>query len=267
MPRKESTPQAPTISTNEEQASVIVTPSDDSTKMVIKYLDLEDQINSITASKINHQWSLNKQVQGITIEPNTGKVEISYQATQPESDIIATETKGNSDESGESKTVMPRKEDIPEPPTVSANVEQANVNVVPNDDSTKVIVNYTNTEGQIISINANKEGTAWRLDKQEEGITINENTGELTISYTAAQPESEVTASEIKGNSDASALSKVKMPRKESTPEAPTVNTDDVETNVSILPNDESTKLEINFKNKEGQSSKITATKEGGFGI
>lgn len=162
---------------------------------------------------------------------------------------------------------MPRKEDIPEPPTVSANVEQANVNVVPNDDSTKVIVNYTNTEGQIISINANKEGTAWRLDKQEEGITINENTGELTISYTAAQPESEVTASEIKGNSDASALSKVKMPRKESTPEAPTVNTDDVETNVSILPNDESTKLEINFKNKEGQSSKITATKEGGFGI
>ena len=265
MPRKESTPQAPTISTNEEQASVIVTPSDDSTKMVIKYLDLEDQINSITASKINHQWSLNKQVQGITIEPNTGKVEISYQATQPESDIIATETKGNSDESGESKTVMPRKEDIPEPPTVSANVEQANVNVVPNDDSTKVIVNYTNTEGQIISINANKEGTAWRLDKQEEGITINENTGELTISYTAAQPESEVTASEIKGNSDASALSKVKMPRKESTPEAPTVNTDDVETNVSILPNDESTKLEINFKNKEGQSSKITATKEGGI--
>ncbi|MFL0594865.1 SasC/FmtB family protein [Staphylococcus caprae] len=265
MPRKESTPQAPTISTNEEQASVIVTPSDDSTKMVIKYLDLEDQINSITASKINHQWSLNKQVQGITIEPNTGKVEISYQATQPESDIIATETKGNSDVSGESKTVMPRKEDTPEPPTVSANVEQANVNVVPNDDSTKVIVNYTNTEGQIISINANKEGTAWRLDKQEEGITINENTGELTISYTAVQPESEVTASEIKGNSDASALSKVKMPRKESTPEAPTVNTDDVETNVSILPNDESTKLEINFKNKEGQSSKITATKEGGI--
>ena len=46
-------------------------------------------------------------------------MEISYQATQPESDIIATETKGNSDESGESKTVMPRKEDIPEPPTVA----------------------------------------------------------------------------------------------------------------------------------------------------
>ena len=57
------------------------------------------------------------------------------------------------------------------------------------------------------------------------------------------------------------------MPRKESTPEAPTVSTDDVETNVSILPNDESTKLEINFTNKEGQSSKITAIKEGRFGI
>ncbi|MDI9231401.1 SasC/FmtB family protein [Staphylococcus caprae] len=262
MPRKESTPQAPTISTNEEQASVIVTPSDESTKMVIKYLDLEDQINSITASKINHQWSLNKEVQGITIEPNTGKVEISYQATQPESDIIATETKGNSDESGESQTIMPRKEATPEPPTVRANVEQANVNVVPNDESTKVIVQFINKDGKLETAITTKEGAIWSIDKEVPGITLDTTTGQVIISHTAVQAESEVTASETKGNSDSSGLNKVTMPRKESTPDAPTVNANEAQANVSILPNGESTKLEINFTNKEGKTTTVIATKE-----
>ena len=40
------------------------------------------------------------------------------------------------------------------------------------------------------------------------------------------------------------------MPRKESTPDAPTVNANEAQANVSILPNGESTKLEINFTNK-----------------
>ena len=204
MPRKEQTPPAPTIIADVERASVSVIPNDESTKVVIKYLDLEDQISTITASKINHQWSLNKVVPGITIEPNSGKVEISYQATQPESDIIATEIKGNSDESGEGKTVMPRKESTPEPPTVSANEMQASVSIVPAVESDKLKVHYTNKDGQASILIATKEGSTWTLDKQESGITLDTNTGEVTISYSAVQPESEITASETKANSDES---------------------------------------------------------------
>ncbi|PAK63634.1 YSIRK signal domain/LPXTG anchor domain surface protein [Staphylococcus caprae] len=263
MPRKEQTPPAPTIIADVERASVSVIPNDESTKVVIKYLDLEDQISTITASKINHQWSLNKVVPGITIEPNSGKVEISYQATQPESDIIATEIKGNSDESGEGKTVMPRKESTPEPPTVSANEMQASVSIVPAVESDKLKVHYTNKDGQASILIATKEGSTWTLDKQESGITLDTNTGEVTISYSAVQPESEITASETKANSDESEVSKVTMPRKESTPEAPTVNANEAQANVSILPNDDSTKLEIHYTNKDGQASAIIVTKEG----
>ena len=266
MPRKEQTPPAPTIIADVERASVSVIPNDESTKVVIKYLDLEDQISTITASKINHQWSLNKVVPGITIEPNSGKVEISYQATQPESDIIATEIKGNSDESGEGKTVMPRKESTPEPPTVSANEMQASVSIVPAVESDKLKVHYTNKDGQASILIATKEGSTWTLDKQESGITLDTNTGEVTISYSAVQPESEITASETKANSDESEVSKVTMPRKESTPEAPTVNANEAQANVSILPNDDSTKLEIHYTNKDGQASAIIVTKEGQVG-
>lgn len=101
------------------------------------------------------------------------------------------------------------------------------------------------------------------LDKQESGITLDTNTGEVTISYSAVQPESEITASETKANSDESEVSKVTMPRKESTPEAPTVNANEAQANVSILPNDDSTKLEIHYTNKDGQASAIIVTKEG----
>ena len=56
------------------------------------------------------------------------------------------------------------------------------------------------------------------------------------------------------------------MPRKESTPDAPTVNANEAQANVSILPNGESTKLEINFTNKEGQTTTVIATKKNKIG-
>ena len=74
----------------------------------------------------------NKQVQGITIEPNTGKVEISYQHNQKVT-LSQQKQKAIVMKVEKVKQLCQRKEDIP-PPTVSANVEQANVNVV-NDDS------------------------------------------------------------------------------------------------------------------------------------
>ena len=39
----------------------------------------------------------------INIDDHTGKVTVGYQAVQAESEIVATETKGNSDSSSESK--------------------------------------------------------------------------------------------------------------------------------------------------------------------
>ena len=44
------------------------------------------------------------------IDDRTGKVTIGHQVVQAESEIIATEIKGNSDSSPESKVTMPRKE-------------------------------------------------------------------------------------------------------------------------------------------------------------
>ncbi|WP_222126309.1 hypothetical protein, partial [Rothia kristinae] len=72
---------------------------------------------TLVASKNESSWTLNKQIDHVNIDENSGKVTIGYQAVQPESEVIATETKGNSDESAESRVTMPRKEATPIPPT------------------------------------------------------------------------------------------------------------------------------------------------------
>ncbi|MDS4034259.1 LPXTG cell wall anchor domain-containing protein [Staphylococcus capitis] len=263
MPRKEATPDAPTIEASEEQVNVEVTPKDESTKLVINYTNPEGQTDSIIASKNGETWSLNKEVPYIQLNETTGKVTIGYKAVRAESEVVATETKGNSDTSVENKINMPRKEVMPDSPVIEADEEHANVEVTPKDESTKLVINYTNPEGQTDSIIASKNGETWSLNKGVPYIQLNETTGKVTIGYQAVQSASEVEATETKGNSDASAKSKVTIPRKGATPDTPTIEASEEQVNVEVTPKDEATKLVINYTNPEGQSDSIIASKNG----
>ncbi|MDS3995222.1 LPXTG cell wall anchor domain-containing protein [Staphylococcus capitis] len=263
MPRKEATPDAPTIEASEEQVNVEVTPKDESTKLVINYTNPEGQTDSIIASKNGETWSLNKEVPYIQLNETTGKVTISYKAVRAESEVVATETKGNSDTSVENKINMPRKEVMPDSPVIEADEEHANVEVTPKDESTKLVINYTNPEGQTDSIIASKNGETWSLNKGVPYIQLNETTGKVTIGYQAVQSASEVEATETKGNSDASAKSKVTIPRKGATPDTPTIEASEEQVNVEVTPKDEATKLVINYTNPEGQTDSIIASKNG----
>ncbi|WP_157946444.1 SasC/FmtB family protein [Staphylococcus capitis] len=263
MPRKESTPDSPTIEASEEHASVKVTPKGESTKLIINYTNSEGQPDSIIASKKEGTWSLNKETPHIEINDHTGKVTIGYQAVQAESEIVATETKGNSDASAESKINMPRKEVTPDSPVIEANEERVNVEVTPKGESTKLVINYTNSDGQPDTIIASKDGFTWSLSKDITGITIKPATGKVTIDYHVVYPESEITASEVHGNSDHSKLNSVIMPRKENAPEPPIVTVNEKEATVIIKPKIEATKVEITFKNKKGKSTYINVYKNG----
>ena len=263
MPRKETTPEAPDIVASVEHANVKVTPKGEVTKLVINYTNPEDQRVTINASNNGGIWSLNKNVSHIEVDEATGKVTIGYQAVQVESEIIATEIKGNSDSSPESKVTMPRKETTPDSPAIEASEEYINVEVTPKDESTKLVINYTNPEGHSDSIIANKNGGAWLLNKQVPHIVIDDRTGKVTIGHQVVQAESEIIATEIKGNSDSSPESKVTMPRKETTPHSPTIEANEEQVNVEVTPKDESTKLVINYTNTEGQSDTIIVSKNG----
>ncbi|MEN2035656.1 MULTISPECIES: SasC/FmtB family protein [Staphylococcus] len=264
MPRKETKPEAPDIESNVEHVNVEVTPKDESTKLEVKYTDTNGQPSSIIANKNGEVWALNKEVPHIELDETTGKVTVGYQAVQAESEIVATETKGNSDSSSESNLKMPRKETTPEAPDIVASVEHANVKVTPKGEVTKLVINYTNPEDQRVTINASNNGGIWSLNKNVSHIEVDEATGKVTIGYQAVQVESEIIATEIKGNSDSSPESKVTMPRKETTPDSPAIEASEEYINVEVTPKDESTKLVINYTNPEGHSDSIIANKNGG---
>ena len=261
MPRKEATPIPPTLEASVQEASVTVTPNENATKVFIKYLDINDEISTIIASKINQQWTLNKDNFGIKINPLTGKVIISYVAVQPESDVIAIESQGNSDLSEESRIIMPTKEEPPEPPILESDSIEAKVNIFPNDEATRIVIMYTSLEGQEATLVASKNESSWTLNKQIDHVNIDENSGKVTIGYQAVQPESEVIATETKGNSDASAESRVTMPRKEATPHSPIVETNEERVNVVIAPNGEATQIAIKYRTPDGQETTLIASK------
>nr|WP_257176164.1 SasC/FmtB family protein [Staphylococcus capitis] len=263
MPRKEVTPESPAIESNEEHVNVEVTPKGESTKLVINYTNSEGQPDSIIAIKKEEIWSLNKEVPHIQLDEYTGKVTLGHPAVQAESEIVATETKGNSNTSAESKVTMPRKESTPDSPTIEANEERVNVEVTPKGESTKLVINYTNSDGQPDSIIASKKEGTWSLNKETPHIEIDDHTGKVTIGYQDVQTESEIVATETKGNSDTSPESKINMPRKEATPDAPIVEKDESKVNVSIIPSGLSTKMEIDYTNPEGKSDTIIARKDG----
>ncbi|EFS16970.1 LPXTG cell wall anchor domain-containing protein [Staphylococcus capitis] len=263
MPRKEVAPDGPTLTSDYDNVSVSISPSNKSDKMTIKYLDVNDQIATAIATKTNQNWSLNNDILGFSINSQTGKVTISHVAVQPESDIIATESGGNSDDSIAKHIIMPAKETKPEPPVVQSNINVPNVEIIPHHDVTKLDIHYTDIEGQPAIITATKVGKLWNINKNISNIELDESTGKVTIGYQTVQAASEVEATETKGNSDASAKSKVTMPRKEATPDAPTIEASEEQVNVEVTPKDEATKLVINYTNPEGQSDSIIASKNG----
>ncbi|MCG2197913.1 LPXTG cell wall anchor domain-containing protein [Staphylococcus epidermidis] len=261
MPRKEATPIPPTLEASVQEASVTVTPNENATKVFIKYLDINDEISTIIASKNESSWTLNKDNFGIKIDPLTGKVIISYVAVQPESDVIAKESQGNSDLSEESRIIMPTKEEIPEPPILEADSIEAKVNIFPNDEATRVVIMYTSLDGQESTLVASKTNQQWTLNKQIDYVNVDENSGKVTMGYQAVQPESEIIATETKGNSDASAESRVTMPRKEATPLSPIVEANEERVNVTIVPNGEATQIAIKYRTPDGQEATFIASK------
>ncbi|MCO6256708.1 SasC/FmtB family protein [Staphylococcus epidermidis] len=260
MPRKEATPLSPIVEANEERVNVVIAPNGEATQIAVKYRTPDGQEATLVASKNESSWTLNKQIDHVNIDENSGKVTIGYQAVQPESEIIATETKGNSDASAESRITMPRKEATPHSPIVEANEEHVNVTIAPNGETTQIAVKYRTPDGQEATLIASKNESSWTLNKQIDHVNIDENSGKVTIGYQAVQPESEVIATETKGNSDASAESRISMPVKEKTPAPPISIINESNASVEIIPQVNVTQLSLQYIDAKGQQQNLIAT-------
>ncbi|EHJ07431.1 cell wall surface anchor family protein, partial [Staphylococcus simiae CCM 7213 = CCUG 51256] len=93
------------------------------------------------------------------------------------------------------------------------------------------------------------------------GMSINDRTGAVTVEHTAVQPNSEVKATAVKGNSDSSSETQVTIPVKEATPASPTVTADEPTASVVITPQGDITSMTIKYVDTAGTDQTISATK------
>ncbi|MCR1797845.1 energy transducer TonB, partial [Staphylococcus warneri] len=262
VPMKEATPTAPVVTQDETNASVTVTPQGDADKMTVHYVAPNGDAKEVIATKVGNQWTLNETPTGISIDSASGAVTISYQGVQNGSEVTANESHGNSDTSPEARANVPVKEATPMAPVITPDEASASVTVTPQSDADKMTIHYVAPNGEAKEVVATKVGNQWTLNDTPTGISIDNTSGAVTISYQGVQNGSEVTANESQGNSNASTEARSNVPVKEATPTAPVITPDEANASVTVTPQGESDKMTVHYIASNGDSKEVIATKK-----
>ncbi len=173
--------------------------------------------------------------------------------------LDSNELKNNSEYLSVLESAVDSRDDLkaqtPSQPTVTADEPTASVSVKPVGEADKVEIGLT-TDGGAKKLTASKgqDGT-WSLDETPAGVSINAQTGEVTVSHTAVVAGSNVTAKSKQGNSDLSGESSVAIPAKTATPSQPTVTADEATASVSVKPVGEADKVEIGLTTDGGANT------------
>ncbi|WP_293747741.1 SasC/FmtB family protein [Staphylococcus sp.] len=261
---KRLTPSIPVMTTNEENASLTVTPQGDTDKMTVHYVAPNGDAKEVIATKTGGQWALNETPTGISIDNTSGAVTVSYQGIQNGSEVTANESHGNSDVSTETRANVPVKEATPMAPVITSDEANASVTVTPQGDVDKMAVHYVAPNGDVKEVVATKTGDQWTLNETPTGISIDNTSGAVTVGYQGVQNGSEVTANESHGNSDASAEARANVPVKEATPTAPVITSDEGNASVTVTPQGDADKMIVHYVAPNGDAKEVIATKTGG---
>ena len=258
---KEKTPEAP-LATAKEDGSVTAKPQDSTKvdKIKVSYTDEDGSKKTAEGNKgKNGTWTVanNPDVQ---IDANTGEITIPADKVKDNTEVTAVTTNGNSDESTPAKVVA--KAPKPEVPIVTA----PNTGVVtakPKDPAKadKITVTYKDEDGTKVTVVGNKGNDgAWTVENNP-GVTIDSNTGEITIPADKVKDNTEVTAITKNGNSDDSEPAKAvaRVPK----PEKPTVTAKE-DGSVTAKPQDptKADKITVTYTGEDGLPKKVVGTKD-----
>jgi len=258
---KAKTPEAP-LATAKEDGSVTAKPQDSTKVDKIKVSYTGEDGSKKTAEGIkggNGTWTVtgNPEVQ---IDANTGEITIPADKVKDNTEVTAVTTKGNSDESTPAKATA--KAPKPETPIVTApNTGVVTARPKDSDKADKITVTYKDEEGSKVTVVGNKgnDGT-WTLENNP-GVTIDPNTGEITIPADKVKDDTPVTAITKNGNSvDSDPATETSRAPK---PGAPTVVAKE-DGSVTARPQDpaKADKITVTYTGEDGSTKKVVGTKD-----
>ncbi|CAM1664501.1 Rib/alpha-like domain-containing protein [Streptococcus mitis] len=258
---KAKTPEAPSA-TAKEDGSVTAKPQDSTKvdKIKVSYTGEDGSNKTAEGNKGgNGTWTVtgNPDVQ---IDASTGEITIPADKVKDNTEVTAVTTNGNSDESAPAKATA--KAPKPEKPILTA-PNNGNVTAKPQDPAKadKITVTYKDEEGSKVTVVGNKgnDGT-WTVENNP-GVTIDSNTGEITIPADKVKDNTEVTAITKNGNSVDSDPAKAvaRFPK----PEKPTVVAKE-DGSVTAKPQDpeKADKITVTYTGEDGLPKKVVGTKD-----
>ena len=258
---KEKTPEAPSA-TAKEDGSVTAKPQDSTKvdKIKVSYTGEDGSKKTAEGKKgENGKWTIvdNPDVQ---IDADTGEITIPADKVQDNTEVTAVTTKGNSDDSTPAKATA--KTPKPETPIVTApNTGVVTARPKDPDKADKITVTYKDEEGSKVTVVGNKgnDGT-WTLENNP-GVTIDPNTGEITIPADKVKDDTPVTAITKNGNSvDSDPATETSRAPK---PGAPTVVAKE-DGSVTAKPQDpaKADKITVTYTGEDGSTKKVVGTKD-----
>ena len=257
---KAQTPEAPSA-TAKEDGSVTAKPQDSTKvdKIKVSYIGEDGSNKTAEGNKGgNGTWTVtgNPDVQ---INASTGEITIPSDKVKDNTEVTAVTTNGNSDESAPAKATA--KAPKPEKPILTA-PNNGNVTAKPQDPAKadKITVTYKDEDGTNVTVVGNKgNDNTWTIENNP-GVTIDSNTGAITIPADKVRDNTVVTAITKNGNSVDSdpASETAKAPK----PEKPTVVAKE-DGSVTAKPKDpaKADKITVTYTGEDDSPKTVVGTK------
>ena len=190
---------------SDEAGNIKVRPTDDRTSETeVTYTGPDGATKTVKAIKgSDGKWKIDTAVEGVKVDENTGVISIPSNKIKNGSDVKAVAKDG--DNTSDGKTTTSNDNKAPANPEIA---EDANGNVTitpPTDKDTKTVtVSYTDKDGNPKTVTATKDGDKWKIEPAVEGVTVDENTGVITVSADKIKPGAKVSAQAEDGNGNKS---------------------------------------------------------------
>ncbi|WP_262082151.1 Rib/alpha-like domain-containing protein [Streptococcus sp. Marseille-Q5855] len=258
---KAKTPEAPSA-TAKEDGSVTAKPQDSTKvdKIKVSYTDENGSNKTAEGNKGgNGTWTVvnNPDVQ---IDANTGEITIPADKVKDNTEVTAVTKNGNSDDSTPAKATA--KTPKPEKPILTA-PNNGNVTAKPQDSAKadKITVTYKDEDGTNVTVVGNKGNDGTWTVVNNPGVTIDSNTGEITIPADKVRDNTVVTAITKNGNSVDSdpATETARAPK----PETPTVTAKE-DGSVTAKPQDpeKADKITVTYTGEDDLPKEVVGTKD-----
>ena len=258
---KAKTPEAPSA-TAKEDGSVTAKPQDSTKvdKIKVSYTGEDGSNKTAEGNKGgNGTWTVtgNPDVQ---IAASTGEITIPADKVKDNTEVTAVTTNGNSDESAPAKVTA--KAPKPEKPILTA-PNNGNVTAKPQAPAKadKITVTYKDEDGTNVTVVGNKGNDGTWTVVNNPGVTIDSNTGEITIPADKVRDNTVVTAITKNGNSVDSdpATETARAPK----PETPTVTANE-DGSVTAKPQDpeKADKITVTYTGEDDLPKEVVGTKD-----